>query len=459
MQVTYYNHASINIKSNKGFKLLSDPWVYGPIYGGSMWQFPTCEIKTKEYYSQDAIYISHTHPDHYCLNTLKKFSKSIPIYIREYDESVPLKKQLSKAGFKNITEVKHKQRIKIHDDFYITVVHDKKTVDSLIICENNNKTFLMQNDCFLDDVDYKWIRSKYKIDLAGIFFMGIGPFPGSFVLPWSEKEDEVQKKKLENFERAKRTSKLIGAKNIFPCSNDMIWYMRPDLAILNGALPYDFKKFMAKTSKKTNVILINSGDKIETGKMKIKRVNDRVNFNNKHQQLDEYFRIYYNNNLRKNVEELKKWENNFTFNRLTFMKKFSMYLKNINTKKLFKNLKKFKVGIRINNKDKPNYFIFDSDKLGKKSVKQVSTISDLYKNVNMVIQIRGELVDMALKGFYTFEDLSNCNYLIDRFNEKYSANEGMFWTLMSEFSWFLEDNKLNKNQNAFLKKQILTSRI
>ena len=69
-----------------------------------------------------------------------------------------------------------------------------KKVDSLIICENNNKTFLMQNDCFLDDVDYKWIRSKYKIDLAGIFFMGIGPFPGSFVLPWSEKEDEVQKK-------------------------------------------------------------------------------------------------------------------------------------------------------------------------------------------------------------------------------------------------------------------------
>ena len=76
---------------------------------------------------------------------------------------------------------------------YITVVHDKKTVDSLIICENNNKTFLMQNDCFLDDVDYKWIRSKYKIDLAGIF-LWYRSFPGSFVLPWSEKEDEVQKK-------------------------------------------------------------------------------------------------------------------------------------------------------------------------------------------------------------------------------------------------------------------------
>ena len=118
--------------------------------------------------------------------------------------------------------------------------------------------------------------------------------------------------------------------------------------------------------------------------MKIKRVNDRVNFNNKHQQLDEYFRIYYNNNLRKNVKELKN-------GKITYIQSFNfyekiMYLKNI-TQKLFKNLKKFKVGIRINNKDKPNYFIFDSDKLGKISKTSI-TISDLYKNVNMVIQMR-----------------------------------------------------------------------
>ena len=29
--------------------------------------------------------------------------------------------------------------------------------------------------------------------------MGIGPFPGSFVIPWSEKEKEVYQKKIDSF--------------------------------------------------------------------------------------------------------------------------------------------------------------------------------------------------------------------------------------------------------------------
>ena len=94
MKITYYNHASVSIKSVSGFNLLTDSWIYGPIYGGSMWQFPVCKIDSKEYFKKNALYISHTHPDHYCRNTLSKFPRSIPIYIRKYDDLVPLKKQL-----------------------------------------------------------------------------------------------------------------------------------------------------------------------------------------------------------------------------------------------------------------------------------------------------------------------------------------------------------------------------
>ena len=176
MKITYYNHASININSSRGFSLITDPWIYGPIYGGSMWQFPVCQIDTKKYFKKDGIYISHIHPDHYCKNTLKRFPKTLPVYIRKYESMIPLKENLKELGFKNIIEVEHRQRIKIDEDFYITLVHDNKSVDSLIICENNNKTFLMQNDCFLNDDEYKWINNNYNIDLAGIFFMGIGPF-------------------------------------------------------------------------------------------------------------------------------------------------------------------------------------------------------------------------------------------------------------------------------------------
>ena len=67
----------------------------------------------------------------------------------------------------------------------------------------------------LNETDYKWISRNFKIDLAGIFFMGIGPMPGAFNLQWSEKEKIVSQKKKDNFLRAEKTVKLIKAKKYF----------------------------------------------------------------------------------------------------------------------------------------------------------------------------------------------------------------------------------------------------
>ena len=39
MKITYYNHASMSIRSNNGFEILTDPWIYGPIYGPMLAQF------------------------------------------------------------------------------------------------------------------------------------------------------------------------------------------------------------------------------------------------------------------------------------------------------------------------------------------------------------------------------------------------------------------------------------
>ena len=326
MKITYYNHASMCVRSKTGFEILTDPWIYGPIYAGSMWQFPTCKIDLKRYYKKDALYISHTHPDHFCLNTLKGFSKNIPIYIRKYGKNVPMKKILNRNGFKNVFEVDHREKIKIADDFHITLVHDKNTVDSLIICENNKKTFLMQNDCFLSDDEYKWINRNFNIDLAGIFFMGIGPMPGAFNFPWSDKERIVAQKKKDNFLRSEKTVKLLNAKKVFPCSNDMIWYRRPDLASLNGALSKDFKKHMDKKYK-GKTLLIQSKDTYDLQNNKIQIKNKQDIYNDKKDQLKEYYNIYYNKKMLKHKDELNKWEDKFKFDSSKFHKLFNKYLK------------------------------------------------------------------------------------------------------------------------------------
>ena len=119
----------------------------------------------------------------------------------------------------------------------------------------------------------------------------------------------------------------------------MIWYRRPDLTTLNGALPLDFKKYMSKKSKKTNVILINSGDTIDTKKIKVKRVNKNDYFKNKHDQLNAYFKIYYNKKIKNHIRKVQIWEDSFKFDCNRFEKHFSMYLKNAPKKNLLEILK------------------------------------------------------------------------------------------------------------------------
>ena len=77
----------------------------------------------------------------------------------------------------------------------------------------------------------------------------------------------------------------------------------------------------------------------------------------------------------------------------------------------------------------------------------------------MVVQIKGNLLEMAISGAYTFEDLFNCNYLIDRFNKPFTQSEKNFWKLLTEFGWFLIGTKYQNKENALLNHQILTSNL
>lgn len=462
MKIKYFNHASISVRSSTGkFSLLTDPWTYGPIYSGSMWPFPEPNINRDEYFSHDAIYISHTHPDHYSPNTLKNFSRKIKIFIRQYEKEIPFKKELNFLGFKNIYELQHREKINISKDFFITSVHDKETVDSLLIVENAKKTFLMQNDCFLKSQEYKWISKNYKIDLAGIFFMGIGPNPGSFTLPWYDKEKIVKQKKLDNFYRALRTTNLLGAKKVFPCSNDMIWFRRPDLAILNGALPYDFKMFLKEKKNKDMVIILNSGDVFDIKLNKLRQINYRDRFKTKNEQLNRYFDNYFNKKIKGHIVKLSKWEEKYKFKSEQFFKLFSIYIKhlNVNKKNELKKLKNFRIGLRIKNENN-KIFCFVLSLMNKKfTFQNKKKLSDLYSDSHLVLQINGNLVKMALEGIYTFEDLENCSYLIDRFNNQYTYEEQYFWKILSEFNWFLKNKGYSQNSKELLRYQINFNKI
>ena len=74
MKATYITHACILLDLD-GLKILTDPWLVGPCWGGDLWHFPTHKYSPKNLPKPDIIFFSHGHEDHYHEETLKNFPK------------------------------------------------------------------------------------------------------------------------------------------------------------------------------------------------------------------------------------------------------------------------------------------------------------------------------------------------------------------------------------------------
>ena len=223
MRIKLFRSATVGVYSGSK-SILMDPWLEDGEYMGSWSHFPQYNLdkSINEINSFDAIYISHIHPDHCSDATMKKISKTIPIYIHSYHAKF-LKLKLQRLGF-NVFELKHGVRNKIFKDFYITIyaaddcnpelcyryfgcadLSLKETnslqIDSLAVIDNNKNTIVNVNDCSFElskNVINKINQKFEKIDVLLHGYCGAGPYPQCF-----ENLDNNQKilagKKKENY--------------------------------------------------------------------------------------------------------------------------------------------------------------------------------------------------------------------------------------------------------------------
>jgi len=449
MELRYYSHASIQVVGRSGIRLLTDPWLYSPIYGNMMWQFPTCRIPLNEYVQQDILYISHTHPDHMCPRTLQHFDRSTPVVIRKYQVGVNLKKDLEELGFRSIVEVEHRQTVEPLSGLALTLLADQRSFDSALVVSDGQHTFFNQNDCFLEDNDLRWIGEKFRIDMAALFFMGCGQFPGSFEMPWEEKQAVVSKKMEWSFARTVRTAQLLKARHMLPYASDLTWLRRPDLARLNGALPAEFRRYVWEQKSPVEVYLLTSGDSY---RFKESPDEYRSHFKNRDEMLRAYEGV---RRLPVNIQvmqELEAWEQTFVFSPDKFLALFRKYCNEAQGKDLVRDTgKEIWVGLRVQGEPTSVEYLV---RYGSK-VKDIM-ISDvplaMQGGLHMVLTVPGNLLSMALSGALTFEDLANCRYSIARpgpFNE----TEDSFWYFMEGFTWYLDSigEQPNKDDRDRLK--------
>lgn len=149
MRIEYLNHASVIIKSNEQ-SLLCDPWFSGTAFGGG-WglQYDNPEALQKAA-SCTHLWISHFHPDHLHMPTLKQLVALSPEIIALANDSANflMTEALQQAGFRNIVPLYERKKLSLTSDMKVTR-YPTAGIDNMLLIETPEGRILNYNDCHL----------------------------------------------------------------------------------------------------------------------------------------------------------------------------------------------------------------------------------------------------------------------------------------------------------------------
>jgi len=420
MKITYITHACLLIEAGN-IKILTDPWLIGPSWGGSLWHFPTHSFSPKKLPTPDIIYFSHGHDDHFHEPTIKKFPKDwfkAKIIAPKFKEKWWSESLESK--FKNIKYINHNQ-IFHHDknlSFQI-FINDKGDIDSSLKIKFKDKSCFLQTDNLMSVNEARRIGQLGKIDIAFVLPYLTGIFPAYYKMKRKKMIMLGKKKKQNSLNYCFDIIKNLKPKYVVPYAVDIASLGKNFYAnFIHNNNKIDLYKFLKKKKFISETMILNPGNYIkfyDDGFVE-KRIT-KYKFNSKELKNFKDKKLKYFNTYKKKEKKLEILDKNSVIN--TFVKKIEDGLKGIEKIDFkviflikFKNQKNFKIFINFKNKE-----IIKNIKNDIKYAPKLAIFSEFYKIANL---IRGKYP----MNFMTFH---NGAIICERNSANLSENEKKFW--------------------------------
>jgi len=182
----------------KNKRIIVDPWIVGPCNVNTWYTLRRKAARKNNIPTDvDYIYISHEHEDHFQQETLREFSKDLPIYICKFPTD-RFYNAIIKLGFKNVNELKSWSPKKLDEDLEITSIKNSDLMfeDSALLIKSNEGTVFCQTDCKMNYESMKRV-SVAKPDIGFFMYSGANWYPGAYRYP-KEKKDTISKKRKAN---------------------------------------------------------------------------------------------------------------------------------------------------------------------------------------------------------------------------------------------------------------------
>jgi len=285
MKVHYLTSAAIMIE-DVNVKILCDPWLVDGEYYGSWCHYPKLDFFPEDFNNVDFIYLSHIHPDHSSLKTLRKMNKKIPILIHKYEANF-LKNIIESIGFQ-VIELEHNKRTHLKENLYINILaadncdpelcqkyfgcsiaenkFGSTSIDSMAVFDNDNEVIVNTNDCpyLLSTDTASKIKSQYsKIDVLLVGYTSASAFPQCFELTENQKKIEQERLQKMYVEYAEKYVQLFEPQYFFPFAGRYVLAGKlSELNTYKGAYELEeaFDYFTASkiNSNKHKCIILNS---------------------------------------------------------------------------------------------------------------------------------------------------------------------------------------------------------
>ena len=424
MKITYITHACLLIEINK-IKILTDPWLVGPSWGGSLWHYPTHKFKPSNLPVPDIIFFSHGHDDHYHDETISNFPKSwfkakiiAPKFnVKWWDNEIQKK-------FKNIIFLKHNQNFTLKNEISLQMFINE--FDSSLKIKFNNKCVFLQTDNLMSEKEAKRISKIDPIDVAFVIPFLTGVFPGFYKWDSDTLIKLANDKIYKSLNFCTNIIKNLNPKYVIPYACDL-GYLGEKFYInlIHRHNKEDLVKLVKSKKLKTKPIILNSGDNIDISnkfklnlknKLKISTSESLIRFaNEKHEEYKKYKDI--ENRLKKT--KIKK-----------LTKKFCDYLaKNINLIKKFN----FEVIISIVEDNKKTYILLNFKNKKLKIIKKKKENVNLFVEIES-LKIRNLFLQKYPMNFLTFH---NGGYTCERKVMNLSSSERKYWSWINNLDFFI----------------------
>ncbi len=275
--IKFINHASFIVK-NKNFNLLIDPWFSGSSFNNGWDLISKTKVEDKELKEITHIWFSHEHPDHFSVKDLKyiySLNKDIKILFQE-----TLDKRVinfcKNLGF-TVVEVKNFQKYFFDKNSYIQIIKCG-LLDSFAIIKDSNHLIVNMNDCVPQNELYKIKNIINDINIDVLFTQfSYADWNGNSAEGYLRK-NAIKKK----FQQIKDQINFFKPKYIVPFAS-YIYFSNKENFFMNDEIPKIslVEKMINKNFLSTSPIILYPNDD-------------------------------WDYNLRKNVESIEKYENDFS---------------------------------------------------------------------------------------------------------------------------------------------------